>query len=147
MPDEPQNRTAPPIDMDLRARGSTRPLSPDSKRFDIFVIDTGWNAPISKVVRSHLRLLAKYKMKDDLYELTPEQSAEVVKHEPTLIGCDPTIIFYDRFKQWDRERPHELELALGVPSDRVRTGLVRSQPHPGFPGFGAVDHSLGGTHG
>jgi hypothetical protein len=83
--------------MDLRARGSTRSLAPDGKRFDIFLIDTGWNEPISKVVRSHLRLLSKYKMKDDLYELTTEQSAEVVKHDPTLIGCDPTIIFYDRY--------------------------------------------------
>jgi hypothetical protein len=81
----------------LRTESATEPLSPDRKRFDIFLIDTGWNEPISKVVRSHLRLFAKYKMKDDLYELTPEQSAEVVKHDPTLIGCDPTIIFYDRY--------------------------------------------------
>jgi hypothetical protein len=94
---KPQNGTTPPIDLDLRAQSATEQLSPDSKRFDIFVIDTGWNEPISKVVRSHLRTLAKYKMKDDLYELTPDQSAEVVKHDPTLIGCDPTIIFYDRY--------------------------------------------------
>jgi hypothetical protein len=93
-----QTGTTPPIDLDLRAQSSTGPLSPDGKRFDIFLIDTGWNEPISKVVRSQLRLLSKYKMTDDLYELTPEQSAEVVKHDPTLIGCDPTIIFYDRYR-------------------------------------------------
>jgi hypothetical protein len=97
MPKKPQTGATPPVRLDLRARSSTEPLSPDGKRFDIFLIDTGWNAPISKVVRSHLRLLTKYSMKDDLYELTPEQSAEVVKHDPTLIGCDPTIIFYDRY--------------------------------------------------
>jgi hypothetical protein len=97
MPRKPQTATSPPVDLDLRAQSATEPLSPDSKRFDIFLIDTGWNEPISKVVRSHLRMLARYKMKDDLYELTPEQSAEVVRHDPTLIGCDPTIIFYDRY--------------------------------------------------
>ena len=96
MPRKPQTATSPPVDLDLRAQSATEPLSPDSKRFDIFVIDTGWNEPISKVVRSHLRTLAKYKMKDDLYELTPEQSAKLVKHDPTLIGCDPTIIFCER---------------------------------------------------
>jgi hypothetical protein len=97
MPRKLQNGPTPPIDLDLRAQSSTEPLSPDRKRFDIFLIDTGWNEPISKVVRSHLRTLARYKMKDDLYELTPDQSAEVVKHDPTLIGCDPTIVFYDHY--------------------------------------------------
>jgi hypothetical protein len=97
MPDESQTGTTPPIDLDLRTGSSTEPLSRDGKRFDIFLIDTGWNEPISKVVRSQLRMLAKYKMKDDLYELTPEQSAEIIKHDPRLIGRDPTIIFYDRY--------------------------------------------------
>jgi hypothetical protein len=97
MPDESQTETTPPVDLDLRTERSTEPLSRDGKRFDIFLIDTGWNEPISKVVRSHLRMLAKYKMKDDLYELTPEQSAEIIKRDPTLIGRDPTIIFYDRY--------------------------------------------------
>jgi hypothetical protein len=97
MPRKPSIATAAPIDLDLRTESPTEPLSPDGKRFDIFLIDTGWNEPISKAVRSHLRLLSLYRMRDDLYELTHEQSAEIIKHDPTLIGRDPTIIFYDRF--------------------------------------------------
>jgi hypothetical protein len=67
------------------------------KRFDIFLIDTGWNAPISKIVRSHVRRSIEYHPQDSLYELTPEQSVEILKHNPNLIGCDPTLIVYDLY--------------------------------------------------
>jgi hypothetical protein len=97
MPRKPTAAAAAPIDLDLRTESPTGPLAADGKRFDIFLIDTGWNEPVSKVVRSHLRSLSMYKMRDDLYELTHEQSAEIIKHDPTLIGRDPTIIFYDRY--------------------------------------------------
>jgi hypothetical protein len=86
-----------PIDLDLRARAPTGPLTRDTKRFDIFLLDTGWNAPISKVVRTHLRMLFEYYPHDCLYELTPQQSIEVLKRDPRLIGCDPTIIVYDLY--------------------------------------------------
>ena len=33
------------------------PITPDMKRFDIFLIDTGWNRPISGWSRSHLPLI------------------------------------------------------------------------------------------
>src|SRR5262249_22792445 len=64
---------------------------------DIFLIDTGWNEPVSKVVRNHLPRLLAYQMHDSLYELTPEQSAAILKHDPDLVGCDPTIIVYDLY--------------------------------------------------
>jgi hypothetical protein len=82
MPAKQQAGTHPPIELDLRAKGSAEALSQGMKRFDIFLIDTGWNRPISKVVRSHLRLLYEYQMKDTLYD-------------PRLIGCDPSIVVYD----------------------------------------------------
>jgi hypothetical protein len=88
---------APSVDLNLRTRGTTEPLTAEMKRFDIFLIDTGWNAPVSKIVRSRLRHLFEYQMQDSLYELTPEQSAEVLKQDPALIGCDPTIVVYDRY--------------------------------------------------
>src|SRR5579872_1537289 len=91
---------APSIDLDLRSRNTPGPLAPDMKRFNIFLIDTGWNAPISKAVRSRVRQLFElsgYQKHDSLYELTPEQSVEVLKHDPALIGCDPTIIVYDLY--------------------------------------------------
>jgi hypothetical protein len=99
MPDNSKKNTgdAPPVDLDLRTRLKTEPLTRDMKRFDFFLIDTGWNVPISKSVRSHLRKLFEFQPHDSLYELTPEQSVEILKHDPALIGCDPTIIVYDRY--------------------------------------------------
>jgi hypothetical protein len=100
MPDETQTDAAPAVDLDLRTRNKTGPPTCDMKRFDIFLIDTGWNRPISKIVRSHLRRLFEiggYQTQDSLYELTPQQSAEILKQDPALIGCDPTIIVYDLY--------------------------------------------------
>jgi hypothetical protein len=99
MNDEAQTKTgaAPPPDLDLRTRGTVGSLTREMKRFDIFLIDTRWNEPVSKVVRAHLPRLFAHQMHDSLYELTPEQSFEILKHEPALIGCDPTIIVYDLY--------------------------------------------------
>ncbi len=71
------------------------PPDPKAKRFDIFLIDTHWNSPVSRAIRSHLRLLQEYQPQDSFYELTREQSVEVLKHDPKLIGMDPTIVVYD----------------------------------------------------
>ena len=99
MSDESTTQTAPapPIDLDLRTRDTVGPLTRDMKRFDMFLVDTGWNKPISRTVRSHLRMLVEFQQHDSLYELTPEQSVEILKHAPDLIGCDPTIIVYDLY--------------------------------------------------
>lgn len=86
---------SPPVDIDLRTEPKTDPLNPAAKRFDIFLIDTGWNRQVSEVVRSHLPLLYEYQKQDSLYLLTREQSVEILKHDTALIGHDPVIIFYD----------------------------------------------------
>src|ERR1700722_10159857 len=85
------------VDLDLRTSRVTGPLTPEMKRFDIFLVDTGWNRPISEMVRSHLPLIYEYQKQDSLYLLTHRQSVEVLKHDTDLIGHDPTIIFYDRY--------------------------------------------------
>jgi hypothetical protein len=104
MPDP--NKTTPDADLSptghatLRTRLPEGPPTREMKRFDIFLIDTGWNAPVSKIVRAHLRSLfdiGGYHTHDSLYELSPQQSAEILKHDPVLIGCDPTIIVYDLY--------------------------------------------------
>lgn len=97
MPDEHPASHDPPHDPDFRTRDLAEPLTSGMKRFDIFLIDTGWNKPVSQAVRSQLHHLHKLHMQDTLYELTPEQSAEVLKHDPALIGHDPTIVVYDRY--------------------------------------------------
>ncbi len=86
--------------MDLRTRASSLPPDRTTKRFNIFLVDTGWNAPVSKIVRLHLRGLfgiGGVFEPDSLFELTPQQSAVIQGHDPQLIGCDPTIIVYDLY--------------------------------------------------
>ena len=90
-----QNTPVPPINLDLRTHEATPPLPPEAQRFDLFLIDTGWNEPVSKLVRSHLPLVWEYQRQDKLYILTPEQSVEILRKEPRLIGHDPTVLVYD----------------------------------------------------
>jgi hypothetical protein len=87
----------PVADLDLRARPVEGPIHPDAKRFDIFLIDTGWNAKVSNLVRAHLPLMYEYHRQDSLYILTPEQSVELLKNAPEAIGHDPIVAVYDRF--------------------------------------------------
>ena len=85
----------PPIDLDLKSEPPPRPADDEAKRFDIFLIDTGWNTAVSKLVRSHLPLLYEYQSQESLYLLTPAQSVEILKRAPELIGHDPTVLVYD----------------------------------------------------
>ncbi len=115
-PDSPDGAT-------LRTRLPDGPPTREMKRFDVFLIDTGWNVPVSKIVRAHLRSLfdiGGYHTQDSLYELTPQQSAEILKQDPVLIGCDPTIIVYDLYGCTQAK-------AGGYRGFRLNLGLMR---HP-----------------
>lgn len=97
MSKSPNHRHEPSPELDLRSRSHPGSLSRDMKRFDIFLIDTGWNLLVSKAVRTHLPLMYEYHKQDTLYLLSPEQSIEILKREPKLIGHDPSIIVYDLY--------------------------------------------------
>ncbi len=106
----------PPRDLDLRSNPSEGPLDPQAKRFDIFLIDTGWNSSVAKLVRSHITTIAQFEKQDSIYILTPEQSIELMKFAPRLIGHDPIILVYDRYappaKKDRRFRGFRLNLGL-----------------------------------
>ena len=71
--------------------------TPDSKRFDLFLIDTVWNRPVSRAVHHQLPLIYEFQSQDTLYILTREQSVAIGKANPDFIGHDPTLLVYDRF--------------------------------------------------
>jgi hypothetical protein len=79
----------------LRSRPAEEPLTPDTPRFHVFLIDTGWNTPVSKAVRTHLPLIYQFQRQDTLYILTPQQSVEILKIAPEAIGHDPVVVVYD----------------------------------------------------
>jgi hypothetical protein len=94
------SRDEPPADVSFRSRGIAAPPARDQKRFDFFLVDTGWNVPVSKRVRAHLRSLfdvGGFHEHDHLYELSPQQSAVILGRAPENIGCDPTIVVYDLY--------------------------------------------------
>jgi hypothetical protein len=129
MPDKAKTRATPQVqdgsqvDTNLRTREVGGPPTREMKRFNVFLIDTGWNAPVSKIVRTHLRSLFDIggcHTHDNLYELSPQQSSEILKRDPILIGCDPTIIVYDLYV-CDQAK------AGGYHGFRLNLGLMR---HP-----------------
>jgi hypothetical protein len=103
-----------PVELKLRTEKPGGPVDPSQKRFDIFLIDTGWNHAISEMVRKHLPLIYEYQKQDSLYLLTPAQSIEVLKHDTDLIGHDPTIIFYDRYASGSAGSYRGFRLNLGL---------------------------------
>ena len=86
---------ASPIDLDLRFKPTDKPIDPADKRFDIFLIDTGWNQAVGKAVHSHLSVFFGIDNQDSFYILSRDQSVELIKRAPHLIGHDPIILVYD----------------------------------------------------
>jgi len=103
----------------LRSAPSEGPVDPRSKRFDIFLIDTGWNTTLSKMVRSHMTMIAEFEKHDAIYILTAQQSIELMKSAPRLIGHDPIILVYDRLAPASRKD-------RGYRGFRLNLGLIKS---------------------
>jgi hypothetical protein len=93
---------------------SANTLSPDQPRFHVFLIDTGWNKPISEAVRAQIKLFCSHHLKDPIYVLTGEQSARILERRPEHIGLDPIVIVYDLYRPNAKtKRYHGLRLNLG----------------------------------
>jgi hypothetical protein len=106
-----------PFNLDLRSKDADHLLEGDAQRFNFFLIDTGWNEPISKLVHKHFpRLLHHHNPKDLLFVLNPEQSVEVLRHAPYEIGHDPIILVYDLYApdQAKAQSYKGFRLALGL---------------------------------
>lgn len=111
---------AHPIDLDLRFKPNDKPIDPTDKRFDIFLIDTGWNQAVGKVIESHLSVFFGIDSQDSYYVLSREQSVEIIKRAPHLIGHDPIILVYDVRAPGDRK-------SRGYHGFRLNLGLIK---HP-----------------
>jgi hypothetical protein len=90
------------------------------KSFDIFVINSGWNVPLTKALSHDLELVQSYLEGHQLYVLSREQSTKLIKAHPELIGHDPIMLVVDRELQ-KAGRKH-----FGM---RVNFGLLRSPEH------------------
>jgi hypothetical protein len=104
--------------LDLRFKSSDVPHDPDAKRFDFFLIDTGWNSEVSAAVTSHLKALMRLECHDEMYILTQDQSCALIKSVPRLIGHDPIILVYDLHPPPERK-------TRGYRGFRLNLGLIK----------------------
>jgi hypothetical protein len=103
----------------LRPRQREEPLTMDAPRFHVFLVDTGWNEPVSKVLREHIPLFHQYYPQDPVYVLTKEQSVKLLKRAPEHIGRDPIVLMYDTYQpksahSKEKHNYHGFRLNLGV---------------------------------
>jgi hypothetical protein len=67
-----------------------------ARRFEVYVIDSGWQTPAAEVVRAALPLFRKYLSRHEVYVLTADQSEQFLQHHPQLLGRDPIVAILDR---------------------------------------------------
>jgi hypothetical protein len=83
----------------VAASPETGPASPDTRdekpRFRIFVIDSGWNHPASKVLNENIELIHALTHEDPIYVLDRDQSVALLRKNKRLIGHDPIIAVHD----------------------------------------------------
>jgi hypothetical protein len=104
--------------LDLRFKAESEPADPCAKRFDFFLIDTGWNAAVSEMVLAHLKSLMNLESRDGVYILSREQSFQLVRTAPHLIGHDPIILVYD-------QHPPPARKCRGYRGFRLNLGLIK----------------------
>ncbi len=97
----------------LQATEVTRHHAP---RFHFFLIDCGWDGPVPKLIRNNLSMITHLQNHDPLFVLSREQSNQMLRKHPHLIGKDPILLARDLFasrKDGDSEY-HGFHLNLGL---------------------------------
>ena len=90
-------------------------------RFQIFIIDAGWNSAAHKVLRENFALLSDLQKGDPIYVLSREKSVEFIRRNyADLVGKDPIIA------------AHDLDLlhrsgTTGFHGFRLHLGLLRTE--------------------
>jgi hypothetical protein len=97
-------KTEPTAPFHLRPKVREAPFTAESPRFHVFLIDTGWNQPVSKVLHQQIPLFHSYHPQDPVYILTREQSIQILKNAPEHIGRDPMVVVYDIYSPHTTER-------------------------------------------
>jgi hypothetical protein len=106
------------VDLDLRFKPGDAPHDPNGKRFDFFLIDTGWNSAVSEAVVGHLKPMMNLCTEDGFYILSQQQSYDLIKLAPHLMGHDPIILVYDHHAPPERT-------TSGYRGFRLNLGLIK----------------------
>ena len=99
---------APPAMQETAGRGEAAVVEPSADigqsarpttagpRFQIFIIDAGWDSPAHRVLRQNFGLLRELQKGERIYVLSREKSIEFIRrHRSELLGKDPIIAVHD----------------------------------------------------
>jgi hypothetical protein len=90
------------------------------KRFQVFIIDTGWNETAHRVLRKQIPLFDTLTGDTPTYWLDRRTSVALLRKHSDLIGRDPIICVHDM-------RAVKRPGTLGVHGLRLHLGLLRSE--------------------
>jgi hypothetical protein len=95
---------------------SAAEISEHEPRFHFFIIDAGWKSTAAKVIRDNFAMIREFQNSDPLYVLSREQSIEMIRANPDLIGRDPIILVHDLQAQGGKGESgyHGFRLCLGL---------------------------------
>lgn len=91
--------------------------APDTQpRFQFFLIDSGWDGPVPKLLRQNLRMITHLQNHDPFYVLSRSQSSELIRRHPHLIGKDPILLARDLHgaRTSGKDQYHGFHLNLGI---------------------------------
>lgn len=99
--------------------GSAETSVAHSPRFHFFLIDCGWDGPVPNVIRNNLAMITHLQNSDPLFVLSREQSDEMLKKYPHLIGKDPILLARDLHASRvdGKTEYHGFHLNLGLTRD------------------------------
>ncbi|MGY6276340.1 hypothetical protein [Methylomonas sp. MgM2] len=85
-------------------------------RFHYFIIDAGWKSHSARVLRENFHMIREFENHDVLYVLSREQSIELIRANPVLLGKDPILLVHDLHAKGGRGASgyHGFRLCLGA---------------------------------
>ena len=88
-------------------------------RFQFFLIDSGWIGPVPELIRQNLGMITHLHDNDPFYILSSEQSNQILKKHPHLIGKDPILLARDLHgsRTTGATEYHGFHLNLGIMKD------------------------------
>ena len=98
-------------------------------RFHFFIIDAGWKSVSAKVIRENFHMIREFQNDDPLYVLTREQSVELIRANPDLIGRDPIILVHDLHAKGGKGESgyHGFRLCLGLLKNSAKALLAMQE--------------------
>jgi len=104
------------VEAALESARSAPESDPHAPRFHFFLIDSGWKSVSANVIRENFHMIREFQNSDPLYVLTRQQSIDLIRANPDLIGKDPIILVHDLQAKGGRGESgyHGFRLCLGL---------------------------------